>query len=107
MARNSKKLEDSGRYLIKWEETGRRKKETSRNWQKQEQTEKREKNYKKQIETRTRHSQNCDKAISLIINQSSINHQSIITKVSTNQSSFNHQSINNHQSIINQSSINH
>ena len=28
----------------------------------------------------TRHSQNCDNAIPLIINQSSINHQSIINK---------------------------
>ena len=54
----------------------------------------------------TGHSQTCDKAIPLIINQSLINHQSIIKKTSINQLSSNHQSIIN-QSIINQSSINH
>ena len=50
--------------------------------------------------------QNCYKAIPLIINQSSINNQSILNHSIINQSSINHQSPINQQSIINQLSIN-
>ena len=55
----------------------------------------------------TRHSQNCDKAIPWIIYQSSINHQSIINQSSMNNKPINHQSVINQSSTINLSQIIH